>query len=51
MTVMPGDRIKMTAGLISSPAIEDGMRFAIRESQHTPTQKESMPTESIVFEL
>merc|ERR1711937_665967 len=29
--VMPGDRIKMTADLIYPVAIEEGMRFAIRE--------------------
>jgi len=35
--VMPGDRIKMTAKLINSIAIEQGMRFAIRESGRTYT--------------
>ncbi|CAM9093722.1 unnamed protein product [Choristocarpus tenellus] len=33
--VMPGDRIKMNAELISSIAIEEGMRFAIREGGRT----------------
>ena len=33
--VMPGDRIKMKAELISAIAIEDGMRFAIREGGRT----------------
>ena len=33
--VMPGDRIKMTAELIYPVAIEDGMRFAIREGGKT----------------
>lgn len=33
--VMPGDRIKMTAELICPIAIEDGMRFAIREGGKT----------------
>jgi elongation factor Tu len=33
--VMPGDRIKMTAQLIYPVAIEDGMRFAIREGGRT----------------
>jgi elongation factor Tu len=33
--VIPGDRIKMTAELISPIAIEDGMRFAIREGGRT----------------
>merc|ERR1711934_356163 len=33
--VMPGDRIKITAELISAIAIEDGMRFAIREGGRT----------------
>ena len=33
--VMPGDRIKMTAELISAIAPEDGMRFAIREGGRT----------------
>jgi elongation factor Tu len=33
--VMPGDRIKMTAELISPIAIEAGMRFAIREGGKT----------------
>ena len=33
--VMPGDRIKMTAELISPIAIEAGMRFAIREGGRT----------------
>jgi elongation factor Tu len=32
---MPGDRIKMTAELISPIAIEEGMRFAIREGGRT----------------
>jgi elongation factor Tu len=33
--VMPGDRINMTAELISPIAIEEGMRFAIREGGRT----------------
>jgi elongation factor Tu len=33
--VMPGDRIKMTVSLITPVAIEDGMRFAIREGGRT----------------
>jgi elongation factor Tu len=33
--VMPGDRIKMTVKLISPVAIEQGMRFAIREGGRT----------------
>jgi elongation factor Tu len=33
--VMPGDRIKMTAELISAIAVEEGMRFAIREGGRT----------------
>ncbi len=33
--VMPGDRIKMTAKLISAIAVEEGMRFAIREGGRT----------------
>jgi elongation factor Tu len=33
--VMPGDRIKMTVTLITPIAIEQGMRFAIREGGHT----------------
>jgi len=33
--VMPGDRIKMTAELIAAIAIEEGMRFAIREGGRT----------------
>jgi elongation factor Tu len=33
--VMPGDRIKMTAELINPVAIEQGMRFAIREGGRT----------------
>jgi elongation factor Tu len=33
--VMPGDRIKMTVQLISPIAIEQGMRFAIREGGRT----------------
>lgn len=33
--VMPGDRIKMTAELIYPVAIDDGMRFAIREGGRT----------------
>jgi len=33
--VMPGDRIKMTAELICPVAIEEGMRFAIREGGRT----------------
>jgi elongation factor Tu len=33
--VMPGDRIKMSAQLINPIAIEQGMRFAIREGGRT----------------
>jgi len=33
--VMPGDRIKMTAELIYPVAIEEGMRFALREGGRT----------------
>jgi elongation factor Tu len=33
--VMPGDRIKMTGELICPVAIEQGMRFAIREGGRT----------------
>ena len=33
--VMPGDRIKMTVKLINPIAIEEGMRFAIREGGRT----------------
>jgi elongation factor Tu len=33
--VMPGDRIKMTGELINPIAIEEGMRFAIREGGRT----------------
>ena len=33
--VMPGDRIKMTVKLINPVAVEDGMRFAIREGGRT----------------
>ena len=33
--VMPGDRIKMSAELIYPVAIEEGMRFAIREGGRT----------------
>jgi len=33
--VMPGDRIKLTAELINLIAIEEGMRFAIREGGRT----------------
>jgi elongation factor Tu len=33
--VMPGDRIKMIVELINPVAIEQGMRFAIREGGRT----------------
>jgi len=33
--VMPGDRIQMTVELINPIAIEQGMRFAIREGGRT----------------
>lgn len=33
--VMPGDRIKMEVELIQPIAIENGMRFAIREGGRT----------------
>ena len=33
--VMPGDRVKMVVELIQPVAIEDGMRFAIREGGRT----------------
>jgi len=33
--VMPGDNTKMTVELITPIAVEDGMRFAIREGGRT----------------
>ncbi|MEQ9042701.1 MAG: elongation factor Tu, partial [Alphaproteobacteria bacterium] len=33
--VMPGDNIKMTATLIVPIAMDEGLRFAIREGGHT----------------
>jgi elongation factor Tu len=33
--VMPGDNVKMNVKLITPVAMEDGMRFAIREGGHT----------------
>ena len=33
--VMPGDTIEMTAKLIAPVAMEEGLRFAIREGGHT----------------
>jgi len=33
--VMPGDRVKMVVELIQPIAIENGMRFAIREGGRT----------------
>jgi elongation factor Tu len=33
--VMPGDNVKMTIKLITPIAIEQGLRFAIREGGHT----------------
>jgi GTPases - translation elongation factors len=33
--VMPGDNIKMTVELITPVAMEDGLRFAIREGGRT----------------
>jgi elongation factor Tu len=33
--VMPGDNIKMTVSLISPIAMEEGLRFAIREGGKT----------------
>ncbi|MCX5725648.1 MAG: elongation factor Tu, partial [Candidatus Saganbacteria bacterium] len=33
--VMPGDNIKMEISLINDVAIEEGMRFAIREGGRT----------------
>ena len=33
--VMPGDRVKMTVDLMQAIAIEQGMRFAIREGNRT----------------
>jgi elongation factor Tu len=33
--VMPGDTVKLTIKLIAAVAMEDGMRFAIREGGHT----------------
>ena len=40
--VMPGDRIKMTAELINPIAIEQGMRFAIREGGRTVGSQERL---------
>jgi elongation factor Tu len=33
--VMPGDNTRMTVKLISAIAMEEGLRFAIREGGHT----------------
>ncbi len=33
--VMPGDNVEMGVELITPIAVEDGMRFAIREGGHT----------------
>jgi elongation factor Tu len=33
--VMPGDNVKMTVSLITTVALEDGLRFAIREGGRT----------------
>jgi len=33
--VMPGDNIKMNVELVSSVAMEEGLRFAIREGGRT----------------
>jgi elongation factor Tu len=33
--VMPGDKVTMTVSLIDPVAMEDGMRFAIREGGRT----------------
>ncbi|MDX5327664.1 EF-Tu C-terminal domain-related protein, partial [Marinobacter shengliensis] len=33
--VMPGDNVKMTVTLIAPIAMEDGLRFAIREGGRT----------------
>ncbi|MEN8236620.1 MAG: elongation factor Tu, partial [Pseudomonadota bacterium] len=33
--VMPGDNIKVTAELIAPIAMDEGLRFAIREGGHT----------------
>jgi len=33
--IMPGDNITMTAKLITPIAMEEGLRFAIREGGHT----------------
>ncbi|EKD95198.1 MAG: Elongation factor Tu [uncultured bacterium] len=33
--VMPGDKVNMKVKLITPVALEDGMRFAIREGGHT----------------
>jgi elongation factor Tu len=33
--VMPGDNVKVNVKLITPVAIEDGLRFAIREGGHT----------------
>ena len=33
--VMPGDNVSITAELISPIAMEEGLRFAIREGGHT----------------
>ncbi|HUH94438.1 MAG TPA: elongation factor Tu, partial [Casimicrobiaceae bacterium] len=33
--VMPGDNVQMTVQLIAPIAMEEGLRFAIREGGHT----------------
>ncbi|MDE1959483.1 MAG: elongation factor Tu, partial [Xanthomonadaceae bacterium] len=33
--VMPGDNVKMVVSLIAPIAMEEGLRFAIREGGHT----------------
>ena len=41
--VMPGDNVSITATLIAPIAMEEGLRFAIREGGRTPVDKISTP--------
>ena len=44
--VMPGDNISITAALIAPIAMEEGLRFAIREKAVAPSAPASSPRSS-----
>jgi len=49
--VMPGDNIQMTVTLIAPIAMEDGLRFAIREGGRTRRRRRRRPHHRVKLKL